>query len=105
VKGKSKVKNNVCDFQGTMTIDQIMLLDESRRDCDEPNLSAGIIYGTYVLNENQNHVGRFAGDFKTMFDKSPHGFNLNNAWFGQDGFNAFMGTWESYNNDEPRYCA
>ena len=107
VKGKSRVMNNVCDFDGYMIVEQIMLLNETKRDCHEPDLSGGIIYGTYVLNENpnQNHVGRFTGDFKTMFDKSPHGFNLNNAWFGQDGFNAFMGTWESYDNDEPRFCA
>lgn len=107
VQGKSRVKNNVCDFQGVMTIDQIMLLDEARSGCDEPTLSAGIIYGTYILNEdpNQSHVGRFTGDFKSMFDKSSDGFKLNNAWFGQDGFNSFIGIWESYVSEEPRFCA
>lgn len=107
VKGKSRVKNNVCDFQGIMIVDQIMLLDEARRGGNEPDLSEGIIYGAYVLNENpdQKHVGRFTGDFKTMFDKSPSGFNLNNAWFGQDGFNSFMGTWASYTKAESRYCS
>jgi len=107
VKGKSRVKNHVCNFQGTMLIDQIMLLDEERRDCNEPDLSEGIIYGTYVLNESpdENHAGQFTGDFKSMFDQSPYGFKLNTAWFGQDGFNSFMGTWESYINTDSGYCA
>ena len=107
VKGKSRVMNNVCDFDGYMIIEQIMLLNEAKRDSHEPDLSGGIIYGRYYLNENpyQKHVGRFTGDFKSMFDKSPNGLALNNTWFGQEEFNSFMGNWANYDKSKPKYCS
>ncbi|WP_372639818.1 hypothetical protein [Ancylomarina sp.] len=107
VKGKSRVLNNVCDFDGYMIVKQIMILNEAKRDCHEPDLSGGIIYGSYQLNENpeQKHVGRFTGNFKCMFDKSPYGPTLNNTWFGQEEFNSFYGNWANYDKSEPKYCS
>jgi len=106
VKGKSKVKNNVCDFQGIMTVDKIMILDEMDMACEEPDLSAGILYGSYEFLENpdQNHVGRFTGTFKIMFDQSPDGYVVNMGGAGQEGFNSFMGVWEDYNKTGSRFC-
>lgn len=107
VKGKSRVMNNVCDFDGYMIVDQIMLLNETKRDSYEPDLSEGIMYGRYYLNENpeQKHVGQFTGNFKSMFDKSLNGPVLNNTWLGQEGFNSFVGSWANYDHTKPKYCS
>lgn len=106
VEGKSRVHDNVCDFKGVMTIEKIMHLDEPNGDC-ESDLSEGIIYGTYEFNENpnQNHVGIFKGQFKTMFDRKKNLFVINQSVFGQEDFNSFVGIWMAYNKSEKKYCA
>ena len=50
--------NNICDFDGYMIVEQIMILNETKKDSHEPDLSGDIIYGRYQLNENpeQKHV-------------------------------------------------
>jgi len=107
VQGKSRVHNNVCDFEGVVIIDKIMLLDMSNGGCGEPSMSDGILYGTYSFKENpaQLHVGQFKGEFKTMFDKKENRFVVNTGWLGQEDFNCFMGIWQEYNQTESRYCA
>jgi len=107
VKGKSRVHNNVCDFEGVIIIDKIMLLEESNGGCEEPFMSDGILYGTYLFKENPNqkHVGQFKGDFKTMFDKKEQIFAVNTGSLGQEDFNCFIGTWQEYGRTESRYCA
>jgi len=107
VKGKSRVMNNVCDFDGYLIVEQIKILNEAKRDSHEPDLSEGIIYGSYQLNENpeQKHVGQFQGSFKCMFDKSPNSPTLSSTWFGQEGFNSFLGSWANYDQSKPKYCS
>ena len=39
MKGKSRVLNNVCDFDGYLIIEQIMILNEAKRDSREPDRS------------------------------------------------------------------
>lgn len=107
VKGKSRVHDNVCDFEGLIIIDKIMLLDETNGGCKEPGLSDGMVYGCYEFKENpkQNHVGIFRGEFKTMFDNKDDSFVLKEAWLGQEDFNLFLGDWSEYGKENSRFCA
>lgn len=65
IYGKSKVKENVCSFQGTITIEETRTYDEG----DVPSLKQGFVKGRYTFYENpqQKGTGVLKGKFKTDF--------------------------------------
>lgn len=105
VYGKSMVKDNVCDFQGTLTIDHAFHYKES----DAAGKKQGVILGTYKFYENptQKHVGYFDGVFTTDWyideDGTIHYDDLASV---ADGFNnnQFVGTWTSYDGKIIQAC-
>ena len=68
ITGKTRVKNNICDFNGILTISEITEFKEPFHFIDNPvpeTLTRGFIIGKYELQENplQLNSGKFDGDF------------------------------------------
>ncbi|CAM1357748.1 hypothetical protein [Tenacibaculum xiamenense] len=105
VYGKSKVKNNICPFQGKITIKKC----GTYIDPDFPDAKQGTIVGEYRFFEdpNQRGSGTFKGNFSSdfMFDKKGQ-LAYNDIMFGADGFtnNEFEGTWVSYKTKSSKTC-
>ncbi len=105
VYGKSKVKNNICDFQGTITIEEAFTYN----DFEFPSIKQGIFKGKYSFFENpdQNGTGKFQGNFHTFFfiDKD-NTIKYNALMYVADGFenNQFEGTWTSYKTGISKKC-
>lgn len=67
VKGKTTVRDNVCDFSGEIIIKEIGELIEVNKDVDDLSIDGGIdkegyIIAEYKLNEDSNQKG--TGIFK-----------------------------------------
>lgn len=107
VAGKSKVNSNICDFNGELVVDKILILDYKNMECEGPDYSNGIISGKYELKENpkQSHVGIFTGEFNIMFDKIPSGYELSYGWYDIERVNEFSGNWKDYNSEKPKFCS
>jgi len=105
VYGKSMVKNNVCDFQGTITIKNVFLWKKT----ETPEIKQGKIVGDYLFYENpqQKHVGQFKGVFTSnwFIDKEGN-LQYDNLSDMADGFtnNEFVGTWTSYSGTINKIC-
>jgi hypothetical protein len=105
VFGKSRVKTNICSFQGFITIKEAKAYIES----DLPPLKQGFVIGVYEFFEDsdQNGTGIFNGIFKTNFyintKEKIHYDALN---FVSDGYknNQFQGTWTSYKSNDLKKC-
>lgn len=105
IYGKTKVKENVCAFQGTITIDESRTYDEG----DIPGLKQGYVKGQYAFYENPNQKGSgiLTGNFQTDFYINKKGeIKYDAITFVADGFknNQFEGTWTSYNTKESKKC-
>lgn len=105
VYGKSMVKNNICDFQGTLTIANAYEWEVS----DVPDLRRGVVMGTYRLFENpaQKHVGVFTGNFVCAWYIDKGGVlrydDLENVADGYSNFQ-FAGIWKSYSGNIVNPC-
>ena len=105
VYGKTKVKNNICDFQGKINISTARIYLRG----DLPNLKQGYILGDYNFYEDkdQKHTGFFTGHFKTHFYFDSNDILQYDAIsFVADGFenNQFEGIWTSYENGQKKKC-
>ncbi len=113
IKGKSCVKENVCDFNGKITIQEVK---ESRRtsfgvDNEFKGISKtqGILIAKYEFfeNKNQKHSGVFSGIVKTKWylDKN-NKVVYDNINIGSDGYfnNAFVGSWKIYGSKTGKKC-
>jgi hypothetical protein len=105
VYGKSMVKDNVCEFQGTLTLLSAYFLKKS----ETTEFRQGIIVGDYTLFENpsQKHVGQFKGSFKIAFylDKDDK-IQYDDLRSEADEFsnNEFVGIWTSYSGKLTKEC-
>ena len=105
VYGKTRVKDNICDFQGTIRITESRTYSES----DLPPLKQGYISGDYRFYEDkvQKHTGFFIGHFKTQFYfDSNGGLQYDALSWVADGFenNQFEGTWTNYKTGDAKKC-
>lgn len=105
IYGKSMVKENICSFQGRITI------TESRTyiDGDLPPLKQGFVKGDYKFFENpkQKGTGVFTGKFNTNFYIDKNGkMKYDALMFVADGFenNQFEGIWISYQTKISKEC-
>ncbi|SDF06623.1 hypothetical protein SAMN05216464_112117 [Mucilaginibacter pineti] len=114
VFGKSMVKNNVCDFHGTITITNIRKVKFTSTGVDNEYKNKGIkgqyrTLGDYNFAENktQPHSGIFKGHFETNFyvDKN-NNVNYDALEKEADGFNnnQFAGIWIPYNGKTNKIC-
>jgi hypothetical protein len=105
VYGKNMVKDNVCEFQGTLTITNAFNVSDS----EAKDTKKGLVLGTYVFFENplQKHVGQFTGIFRTNWyiDKQEL-IQYDDLLEDADGFtnNEFVGTWKSYSGTLSKPC-
>ncbi|WP_289055988.1 hypothetical protein [Carboxylicivirga marina] len=105
IYGKTKVKQNICTFQGTIRIKISRTYDIG----DVPNLTQGYVKGEYIFYEDpdQKGTGTFKGEFKTAFFINENGeIKYDALSFVADGFknNQFEGTWTSYKSQSVKTC-
>lgn len=105
VYGKSMVKGNVCQFQGTMVIESARRV----KNLEYPDVTSGLIFGKYVFYEDasQKHVGIFEGNFSSNWYIDKNGaVQYDDLMDGADGFsnNLFVGNWIAYGGTKPRPC-
>ena len=98
IKGKSKVKNNICDFQGTI---KLVKHYQQTENTDYAYKNEGYILANYDFFEdkNQKHSGHFKGVLKTFYAINQNGKLI----YPDDGDepdsnynNGFVGIWTDY---------
>jgi hypothetical protein len=105
VYGKSMVKDNTCDFQGTINITNVFYFKNS----DSPEIKQGKVVGDYLFYENpqQKHVGQFKGVFSSNWYIDKEGnLKYDDLSDVADGFtnNEFVGTWTNYSGTITKIC-
>jgi hypothetical protein len=105
VRGETKVKENVCQFHGTLRVTSAKTYIES----DISNVTQGFVQGDYAFSENpdQKGSGVLKGRFQTHFYIDQHGKLKYDALnFEADGFsnNQFEGSWTSYKTKVSKKC-
>lgn len=114
VKGKSMVKGNVCDFNGTLTISSIRKYKSISYGADSTYADSGI-KGEYVLlgsyNLAENHLQRYSGKFTGVFETDFYLDNKNIVHYDDinmdaDGYsnNLFVGRWAAYGGNFVERC-
>lgn len=114
VIGKTKVKDNICNFKGTFSISALGKLETTSYGVDDQYKKLGIkgqyhISGQYTLTEDstQKNTGVFKGKFETSFylDKN-NKVHYDNIDLDADGFanNEFTGTWTQYTPQKTKVC-
>ena len=105
VSGKTRVKNKICSFKGTVIIKQARLYKVG--DC--VGCKQGFANCKVILNEDKNQ--KASGTIKSklmckfLIDKK-RGFIYDAVNYVADGFsnNQFVGTWTSYNTNTSKRC-
>jgi len=114
VYGKSMVKNNICEFHGSIKITNIRKLNITQHGCEDEEKYKGFkgqffILGDYTFSENeeQKYTGIFNGTFRSDFfiDKSNHVIydDIENC---SDSYtnNQFVGQWIGYKTKIAKRC-
>jgi len=100
VAGKSRVKNSVTSFKGSIHIYKILFDAES--EFNSPDTLQGSVEGHYTFSEDckEKHCGVFSGTVKTSiyYVKSKDSLYYDDLSAYADGYcnNLYEGTWESY---------
>ena len=105
VYGQTRVKTNVCTFQGHLLIKESRLYLES----DIPNLKQGFVIGDYELFEDSDKKGAgiLKGKFRSDFYITNDGkIKYDAISFTADGYenNQFKGTWTDYKTGTEKVC-
>lgn len=108
VSGKSRVKKNICDFKGYITIESIKRFDIEYLEgadyvIDPRTIKQGLLIGSYTLYEDsmQNHSGVFKGVFVSSFYIARQGlveYNVTSIFSDNYRNNQFKGIWKPYNS-------
>ncbi|MBI1223445.1 MAG: hypothetical protein GC180_12645 [Bacteroidetes bacterium] len=105
VYGKTKVKDNICSFQGTLIIENA----QTYIGPEFPTLKQGLVKGQYHFYEDpdQSGTGSLNGWFQSDFYIDEQGrLKYNALMFIADGFknNQFEGSWTSYKSGVSKKC-
>jgi hypothetical protein len=105
VYGKSKVKTNICSFQGLFTIKDA----KTYTDSNYLSLKRGFVTGEYEFFEDpdQRGTGVFKGIFRTdFFIDQKNIIHYDALDFVADGYrnNQFQGTWSAYKSKDSKKC-
>ncbi|HXP49600.1 MAG TPA: hypothetical protein VN922_06595 [Bacteroidia bacterium] len=105
VIGKTKVKNNICDFKGTITFTEAKIYASQ----EYPKLKEGFAIGDIVFYEDTNQAGSgiIKGKITSNFYIDKKGqLNYNSLIWGADAFsnNGVVGTWTSYKTKKQKNC-
>jgi len=110
VRGKTRVRNNLCDFVGTLLLKSIRrLFDPDACENDVRPTVQGIACFTYEFREdpNQGHVGQFEGTAAIQwYLDSNKRLCYDKTWNCSDRFtnNCFVGEWTSYSTHVSKPC-
>jgi hypothetical protein len=113
VSGKSKVKETVCDFKGTIDLKEIKELGLNFGVDDQHKnkgiKAQGILIASYEFRENpdQKLSGKFEGVLYSRWYLDAQGtIRYDDISSVADGYmnNAFIGTWKSYSNQPQQKC-
>jgi hypothetical protein len=107
IAGKSKVNRNICDFNCELFIDSIKTLKDSTAYGEAPEISKGMLLGSYFFKEDstQSHVGKFQGHFYVKFDEFEEGkTKVFSELYYDDENLVFIGSWQEYNKGERKDC-
>jgi hypothetical protein len=109
IVGKSMVKNNICDFTGTIKITKARTYKKLHWGVDDEYKNKGIkkqgiIIAEYNFEEDrkQTHSGVFDGLLSTSWYIDKNGkLKYDDIRFDADGYgnNQFVGTWRGYKSD------
>jgi len=105
VSGKTKVRDNICSFEGTIKIVEAKLFTEP----EFPEYKQGYAICEVSLLENREESGSgfFKGNLKSRFMIDEKGtFGYDDLMLIADGFcnNQFVGTWTSYRTNSSKKC-
>lgn len=105
VKGKTKVRENICSFEGKITIMQARVY----KSADIPTYQQGFADCGVILYENKKQAatGVFKGKLRSKFLIDDKGqFRYDAIMFDADSFsnNQFVGTWTSYKTKVAKKC-
>ncbi len=113
VKGKSKVRKTICDFEGEIILSVIKEYKEMHYGVDnyfksKGITSQGIVIADYIFKENgkQKHSGFFKGKLYSKFLKYDDFVEYDDVESDHDGYinNAFVGVWKSYKTKKEKLC-
>lgn len=109
VFGKSMVKNNICNFQGKITITNIRCYKYFQVEAGEKPNTQGVLFGEYCFYEDstQNYSGKFKGSFASCWFADKRGkVSYDSLTTVCDGYsnNQFAGTWTNYKGDITKTC-
>lgn len=121
VKGKSRVGNNICDFEGRILILHIKEIDKHERETflkiAEQQKDTGLLRKTkpqkyivlteYTFKENTNQwgTGIFRGIMKSIFYIKNNKVTFDDLDYGDSYYNnAAVGTWKSYKSEVMKVC-
>ena len=98
--GKTRVKDNICSFHGTITVKKAKLY----KNGDSPTCKQGSANSEIILYEDkkQNLTGIIKGKLESAFIINGDGqFRYDALSFDADGFsnNEFIGIWTSYSTN------
>ena len=114
VFGKSWVKENICDFNGIITLTEIKKLRILHFGVDDEYAnkkikSQGILMADYIFkeNESQKHSGFFKGKlYSKWYLTSDNRLKYDDIQSNSDGYsnNAFIGIWKSNLTGKEKIC-
>ena len=114
IYGKSNVLDNICDFQGLITITEVKIVEDMHYGVDDiwqdsMIVEQGVIIATYHLFENpsQKHVGVFKGNLISgWYRKDDNTIIYDNIEWQSDRWcnNQFVGTWTEYQKNISKKC-
>ena len=114
ISGSTTVYNNKCDFEGTITVEQIRECKQLHYGVDDMYKdhgikSEGVLIAEYQFSENpkQNHVGIFKGVMTLWWYIDRNGVvQYDNLEIQSDRFknNQYVGTWTEYGRPEGKPC-
>jgi hypothetical protein len=114
VYGKSMVKNNICEFKGTITIEKIRVYKTMHWGVDDEFRKKGIkkqglLIARYHFDEDstQAHSGSFEGKLHSLWYLDKNGqIRYDDIEKISDHYrnNQFIGTWTSYKNSIKKVC-
>ncbi|WP_347838624.1 hypothetical protein [uncultured Draconibacterium sp.] len=114
ITGASLVKNNKCEFSGTIRVKQVIAYKNMHFGLENKYENRGlkkqgILIGAYELKENpsQYHSGVFKGKMYLNWYVDQHDIlHYDNIERHSDNYknNQYVGTWSGYNSESRRVC-
>jgi hypothetical protein len=114
IEGISIVKNNKCDFSGTVKVKEVRERNSMEYGLDSKYKDAGfkaqgvmIAEYEFLEDKSQSHVGTFSGLMIIDWLVDKHGvIHLNDINWYSDNYrnNQHIGTWTPYGSDKSKTC-